>query len=71
MSERDQRALESFQHALTLMCARYGTELNGCFSISIAGREGPDCESDTDVVRNIEHVSESGVIRTVSRGNRP
>lgn len=72
-SEEDRKNLESFQRWLVLICGKHGVELNGNFSIAISsGRDGlPERESDTDVIRNVEHVSKNGVIRTTSRGNRP
>jgi hypothetical protein len=55
-----------FVEKLVDLCREHGMEMNGCFSIGIS--LGPDDEDNS--LRNFEHVSGSGVIRTTSRGNR-
>lgn len=48
------------------LCLLYGMEFNGCFSVGISGVE----DADDTSIRNIEHISKDGVIRTLHRGNR-
>lgn len=50
-----------FLEELVELCKKHKTEMNGCFAVSCG---------DELSVRNIEHISNEGVIRTISRGNR-
>jgi hypothetical protein len=58
------------------LCKEHGMELNGSFAVAITTPDDevdinrPELESDTDILRNFEHIGADGYQRTLSRGNR-
>lgn len=63
-SEHDR--IHYFLDQVVELCLLYGMEFNGCFSVGISGVE----DTDDSSIRNIEHISQAGVTRTLHRGNR-
>ncbi len=66
MTGSDHDRIHYFLDQVVELCLLYGMEFNGCFSVGTTDTEDTDGTS----IRNIEHISKEGVVRTLSRGNR-